>query len=97
MLKQVVSGAAQTLCSLARLSPSAGQRLAALMTMYTGLLKQKQPLLESPSTTAAEQQTNIAHTCRYTQASSLPAWLLALLRLSSSSLWTCEGAQRLSV
>ena len=85
MCNQVVTGAAQTLCSLARLSPSAGQRLAALMTMYIGLLKQKQPLLESPSTTAAEQQTNIAHTCRCDQAFPvLLACLLALLHLPSN-------------
>ena len=61
---QVVSGAAHALCCLARLSPSAGQRLAALMTLYLGALKQKHPLLLNPPAEPAARQTNDAHISR---------------------------------
>ncbi|DBB01136.1 TPA: hypothetical protein ACH3X1_001027 [Trebouxia sp. C0004] len=62
---QVVSGAAHALCCLARLSPSAGQRLAALMTLYLGALKQKHPLLLDPPAEPAARQTNDAHISRF--------------------------------
>ncbi|DBA96220.1 TPA: hypothetical protein ACH3X3_002417 [Trebouxia sp. C0006] len=62
---QVVSGAAHALCCLARLSPSAGQRLAALMTLYLGALKQKHPLLLNPPAEPAARQTNDAHISRF--------------------------------
>ena len=62
---QVVSGASQALCCLARLSPSAGQRLTALMTLYMGHLNQRHPLLLTPPADPAAQQANVAYTCRY--------------------------------
>jgi len=62
---QVTSGAAHALCSLARLSSSAGQRLAALMKIYMDSLKQRHPLLLNPPADTAARQTNIAHISRY--------------------------------
>lgn len=61
---QVVSGAAQALCALARLSPSAGQRLVALVTEHIRQLKQQQHQLENPTPDAAKQQTIVAYTSR---------------------------------
>ena len=61
---QVLSGAVHALCMLARLSQSAGQRLAALLNMYTEQLKQRLPLLTAPSSTSPQRQTHTAHVAR---------------------------------
>ena len=61
---QVVSGAARALCALARLSPGAGQRLAALMTRYMAALKQTYPQLLNPPAEPAVCRTNQGYTSR---------------------------------
>ena len=61
---QVVSGAARALCALARLSPGAGQRLAALMTRYMAALKQTYPQLLNPPAEPAVCRANQGYTSR---------------------------------
>ena len=61
---QVVSGAARALCALARLSPAAGQRLAALMTRYMAALKQTYPQLLNPPAEPAVCRANQGYTSR---------------------------------
>lgn len=61
---QVVGAAAQTLCALATLSPTAKQRLSGLLQQYMLWLQDKSTKLLNTDSSPIQLQSHVAATCR---------------------------------